>query len=82
MAEALDPRLSIAWPRATPFERRVFGCIRRAYVEVRYGRSYRIGPDELAWAMDRVALLHGLTERLCRERMDGMVALHGEACHG
>ncbi|MCB4859831.1 MULTISPECIES: HEPN domain-containing protein [unclassified Sphingobium] len=81
-AEALDARLSIAWPRATPFERRAFGCIRRAYVEVRYGRSYRISPDELAWAMERVTQLHGLLERLCRERLDGMVAIYGEACHG
>ncbi|QDC36377.1 HEPN domain-containing protein [Sphingobium fuliginis] len=80
-AEALDARLSIAWPRETPFERRTFGCIRRAYVEVRYGRSYRIGSDELAWTMERVILLHDLTERLCRERLDGMVAI-GEECHG
>ncbi|AMK24647.1 HEPN domain-containing protein [Sphingobium sp. SJ10-10] len=81
-AEALEPSLSIAWPRATPFERRAFGCIRRAYVEVRYGRSYRIGSDELAWAMERVALLHSLTERFCRERLNDMVSVHGEACHG
>ena len=81
-AEALDPRLSIAWPREARFERRAFGCIRRAYVEVRYGRSYRISPDELAWAMKRVTQLHGLTERLCRERLHDMVSVHGEACHG
>ena len=81
-AEGLDARLSIAWPRATPFERRAFGCIRRAYIEVRYGRSYRIGSDELAWAMERVALLYSLTERFCRERLNDMVSVHGEACHG
>lgn len=81
-AETLEPRLSIAWPRATPFERRVFACIRRAYVEVRYGRSYRIGSDELAWAMERVLLLHDLIEQLCRERLNDMVSVHGEACHG
>ncbi|WP_176595380.1 HEPN domain-containing protein [Sphingobium sp. 15-1] len=81
-AETLEPRLSIAWPRATPFERRVFGCIRRAYVEVRYGRSYRIDPHELAWATECVTRLRGLTERFCRERLDDMVSVHGEACHG
>ena len=81
-AEALEPSLSIAWPRATPFERRVFGCIRRAYVEVRYDHSYRIGSDELAWAMERVVLLHDLTERLCRERLDDMVPIDGEVRHG
>ena len=56
-AEALDPRLCSAWPRDSRFGRRAFGCIRRAYVEARYGRSYRISAEELAWAFDRVEIL-------------------------
>lgn len=56
-AEALDPHLCSAWPRNSRFERRAFGCIRRAYVEARYGRSYRISGEELAWAFDRVKIL-------------------------
>lgn len=56
-AEALDPRLCSAWPRDSRFERRAFGCIRRAYVEARYGRSYRISGEELSWAFDRVEIL-------------------------
>lgn len=56
-AETLDARLSVAWPRETPFERRAFGCVRRAYVEARYGRSYRITAQELAWAFGRVEIL-------------------------
>ncbi|WP_010337700.1 HEPN domain-containing protein, partial [Sphingobium yanoikuyae] len=56
-AEALDPRLCSAWPRESRFERRAFGCIRRAYVEARYGRSYRISGEELAWAFARVEIL-------------------------
>jgi HEPN domain-containing protein len=64
LAEALDARLRPAWPRDAPFERRAFGCIRRAYIEARYGDSYRITDDELAWAMERTTLLHEL--RWCR----------------
>jgi HEPN domain-containing protein len=56
-AEALDPRLCSAWPRDSRFKRRAFGCIRRAYVEARYGRSYRISGEELSWAFDRVEIL-------------------------
>ena len=56
-AEALDPHLCSAWPRDRRFERRAFGCIRRAYVEARYGQSYRISGEELAWAFDRVEIL-------------------------
>lgn len=56
-AEALHPRLCSAWPRDSRFERRAFGCIRRAYVEARYGRSYRISGEELSWAFDRAEIL-------------------------
>ena len=56
-AEALDPHLCSAWPRDRRFERRAFGCIRRAYVEARYGRSYRISGEELSWAFARVEIL-------------------------
>lgn len=56
-AEALDLRLCSAWPRDSRFERRAFGCIRRAYVEARYGRSYHISDEELAWAFTRVEIL-------------------------
>jgi len=56
-AEALDSRLCSAWPRDRSFERRAFGCIRRAYVEARYGRSYRISGEELSWAFARVEIL-------------------------
>ncbi|OAN52684.1 HEPN domain-containing protein [Sphingobium sp. TCM1] len=67
-AEALDPRLCSAWPRDSRFERRAFGCIRRAYVEARYGRSYRISGEELAWAFARVEIL--------QERAASAVAEH------
>ncbi|PHQ64406.1 MAG: nucleotidyltransferase [Sphingobium sp.] len=67
-AEALDPRLCSAWPRDSRFERRAFGCIRRAYVEARYGQSYRISDEELSWAFARVKIL--------QERAACAVAVH------
>lgn len=68
-AEALDSRLRAAWPRDTPSERRAFGCIRRAYVEVRYGRCYRINRKKLAWAMQCTAALRDLIGALCHEQL-------------
>ena len=70
LAEALDTQLVEAWPRDTPFERRTFSCIRRAYVEARYGERYRIGDDELAWAMERITTLHALVARICLKAID------------
>lgn len=67
IAETLDVRLRTVWPRETRFERRVFGCIRRAYVEARYGESYRITPQELAWAFVRVEALGEQVRRVCAD---------------
>lgn len=80
-AEALDQRFSPAWPRDTPFERRAFGCIRRAYVEVRYGRNYRISPDEMTWTMERAVLLQRLVQDICREHLDATYPVDLEARH-
>lgn len=79
-AEMLVGRLREAWPRETPFERRAFGCIRRAYVEVRYGRRYRISREELAWAMDRTRTLHALVAAHCRMELNLPVPASGELC--
>ncbi len=81
IAEAQDRRLHSAWPRDTPFERRAFGCIRRAYVEVRYGRNYRISADELTWAMERAVLLQRVVRDICRERLNATYPIDLEAGH-
>lgn len=70
-AEALDARLIAAWPRETAFERRAFGCVRRAYVEARYGHCYRITQQELAWAMERATMLRDLIGGIHQERLAG-----------
>ena len=82
VAEELDRELAKAWPRETLFERRVFGCIRRAYVEVRYGRNFRINPEELVWAMERAAALNHLVETRCNAWLDARATAIGETAHG
>lgn len=79
VAEYLDMRLSLAWPQDTLFERRAFACIRRAYVEVRYGSSYRITAEELAFAMDCTHALHRLVHSLCHERLKAFARQAQEA---
>ena len=81
-AETISPSLRVAWPRELPFERRAFTRVDRAYVEVRYGRAYRIDSKELAWAMERAAILHNIVRSQCRERLDDMVPATAEFCHG
>ena len=68
-AEALEPRLMPAWPRAGQSERRVFERIKRAYVGARYSRYYRIEDAELAFAEERVAMLQEIVKTVCKERL-------------
>lgn len=72
-AEALDVRLRGVWPRETRFERRAFGCIRRAYVEARYERSYRISSQELAWAFGRVEMLREHVVWTCADHQASLI---------
>lgn len=69
MAESLDPRLIEAWPRKTRAARRPFDRIRRAYVEARYSRHYRITDEMLEEAMASVERLQGIVKAVCEERL-------------
>lgn len=68
-AEAIDPRLAEAWPRDTKFERRCFELLREAYVKARYSEHYKIAGEELTWLSERVDVLRGLSEEVCRGRL-------------
>lgn len=75
-AEALAPDLRAAWPREDRHQRRAFGCIRRAYVEARYERSYRITPAELVWALERGEALKQLAAQCWREHDASLANQH------
>lgn len=68
-AEAIDPRLSEAWPRETKFERRCFELLREAYVKARYSEHYRITDEELSWLTARVEALRNLAITVCEARL-------------
>ena len=68
-AEAIDVRLSEAWPRETKFERRCFELLREAYVKARYSKHYKISSEELGWLTERVEVLRGLVRTVCEERL-------------
>ena len=69
MAEGLDPRLIEAWPRKTRQARRPFDRIRRAYVEARYSKHYRITKEVLAEATASVEMLQKVVRAVCEERL-------------
>lgn len=67
--EAIDARLTNAWPGETKFERRCFELLREAYVKARYSKHYNISGEEIAWLTERVEVLHSLATTVCQERL-------------
>lgn len=68
-AERIAPSLIAAWPRTTRFEQRCFELLRRAYVDARYSPHFRMSEDELAWLVERVAVLQDLVRAVCEEHL-------------
>jgi uncharacterized protein len=65
----LHPLLAEPFPMATEEDERLFDPLRRAYIEARYKKSYRITAEELGALGERVRDLAGRVERACRERI-------------
>ena len=68
-AERLAPLVIAAWPRDTRFEQRAWELLRRAYVDARYSKHYKISAEELAWLVERVAILQETVRLVCEEHL-------------
>jgi len=63
--------LKKVFPQDSKFNRRCFELLKRAYVESRYSEHYSITEEELRWLAERVDGLQILTEKLCKEKIQG-----------
>jgi predicted nucleotidyltransferase/HEPN domain-containing protein len=68
-AAPLHPALEGALPRAEPEDERLFDLLRRAYIEARYSKSYRITADELRILRERVRDLAVRVRQACEEKL-------------
>jgi uncharacterized protein len=66
----LDPRFFSVFPRSTPEEERLFDLLKRAYIDARYKREYRITKKELEYLAGRVRKLQRLTRGICKEKIE------------
>jgi len=71
LVSPLHPLLAEPFPMATADDEHLFNLLRRAYIEARYSKSYRITPEQLATLSERVKDLAGRVERACKERIEG-----------
>ncbi len=74
LAEDIAPDLIGAWPRDQRRSRRMFQLLKRAYVEARYSKHYKITPEELEWQEARVKALQDSVERTCKKRLSTLEA--------
>jgi HEPN domain-containing protein len=78
LARAVDKRIDEVWaPLQKPYDRH-FELLQRAYVEARYSPTYETHADILAWQADRIEVLIGLADALCREHIERLKAEHGQ----
>ena len=78
LARAVEPRIDQVWaPLQKPYTRH-FELLQRAYVEARYSPTYETHADILAWQADRIEVLIGLADALCREHLDRLKVEHGQ----
>ena len=68
-AAALHPALEGALPRTEAEDKALFDLLKRAYIEARYSRSYKIAPDELRILRDRVLDLATRVRQACAEKL-------------
>lgn len=68
-AKSLHKAFGKVFPRATILERQRFMLLRKAYVDARYKKNYKITRADLDYLGERVGLLRQLTEQLCQEKI-------------
>jgi len=71
MVSPLHPLLAEPFPMASEEDEHLFNLLRRAYIEARYSRSYRITAEQLAALGARVKDLAGRVERACKDQIEG-----------
>ena len=73
-AAPVHPDIRAVLPRSTPEDKHLFELLRRAYIDARYEKSYRITTEELATLGERVRAFAAVVERVCQEKIASLRA--------
>ena len=68
-AAPIHPDIAAVLPRSTPEDKHLFDLLRRAYIDARYDKSYRITVEELATLGERVRAFAAVVERVSQEKI-------------
>jgi predicted nucleotidyltransferase/HEPN domain-containing protein len=69
-ASAIDRGFSKIFPQDTPEEKQLFELLRKAYVDARYKKTYKITKEELLELQSRVDHIQALTEEICKKTIE------------
>ena len=58
------------FPRATKEQDEMFKLLKKAYIDARYKKDYKITKKQLEYLAKRVKLLQRLTKKICKEKME------------
>ena len=61
------------FPRATTEQDENFKLLKKAYIDARYKKDYKITKKQLEYLAKRVKLLQRLTKKICKEKIDSFV---------
>ena len=65
-----EPEFKKIFPRKTKEEDRLFKLLKKAYVDARYKKEYKITKSELEYLSKRVKKLHALTRKACKIKIE------------
>jgi len=68
-----DKKFSTVFPRKTKEEDRLFKLLKKAYIDARYKKSYKITKKELEYLAERVKKLQFLTRKICKQKIESFV---------
>lgn len=69
------PAMRDVLPRAAGEDRRLFELLKKAYVEARYSKKYKITAEELTALGERVRELGDVVEKACKEKLASLAAV-------
>ena len=72
-AVGYDPEFAIVFPQDTQPHRKAFTLLKKAYVDARYKKDYKITKKQLEYLAERVKVLQRLTKRICGEKIESFV---------
>jgi len=69
-ASGCDTAFLKVFPRATKEQDEMFKLLKKAYIDARYKKDYKITKKQLEYLAKRVKLLQRLTKKICKQKID------------